>query len=259
MRPGCSLLALTCLGLLLGGCASSPEPDSGRAGAGADAASINVQLGVDYLRQGNLALAQTKLLRALKEDPGSADVHGALALLDERLGKARDADHEYQRALRLSHDSPAMLNNYAVYLCSHGRPDEGVRNFQEAASNPLYRTPWAAFTNAGVCLQTVHRNQEAMQLYSRALQTNPAFADAVLDAANLEYTEGRYVQARLRIDVYLMSYPPTPDLLLLAWRIAGAQNDMPGQQRYATRLAKEFPNSDQARALQLAAARSSSG
>jgi type IV pilus assembly protein PilF len=241
---------------LLAACASGPANSSS---SGSDAASINVQLGVDYLKQGNLELAQSKLLRALQEDSHSADVHSALALLDERLGKARDADKEYQRALRLSHDAPGVLNNYAVYLCSHGRPDEGVKYFEEAASNPLYRTPWAAYTNAGVCLQGVHRDQEAMQRFTRALQINPNFADATLLASGLEFSEQHYVQARLRIDVFLMNNPATPDLLLLAWRIAGAQNDVAGQKRYATQLAKDFPHSGQERAVELAARGSTSG
>jgi len=250
-------LALVALGL--SGCASAPPgaTDDGGGGANANAASINVQLGVDYLQQGNLALAQDKLLRALREDPHSAEVHGALALLDERLGNAREADKEYLRALHLSHDAPAMLNNYAVYLCSHGRPDEGVHYFEEAAANPLYRTPWAAYTNAGVCLQSVHRDAEAMTRFERAMQSNPGFADATLDASALDFAARHYVQARVRIDLYLMSYPATPDLLLLGWRIAGAQSDAGGQQRYAARLHKEFPHSGQERAIELAAMRSS--
>ena len=41
----------------------------------------------------------------------------------------------------------------------------------------------------------------------------------------------------------------TPDLLLLAYRIAQAQADAAAAARYALRLSKEFPNSAQARSL----------
>src|SRR6185312_4515108 len=174
-------------------------------------------------KQGNLALAQTKLMRALDEDSHLAEAHGAMALLDERLGKVKDADREYRRALRLSNDSPAMQNNYAVYLCSHGRPDEGVGYFEKAASNPLYQTPWAAFTNAGVCLHSVHRDAEAMQRFLQAMQSNPHYADAVLQASNLDFLQQHYAMARARIDAYLRGNSATADLLLLGWRVAGAQ------------------------------------
>ena len=103
-----------------------------------------------------------------------------MALLDERLGKPKDADREYRRRCRSRIGPRAMLNSYGVYLCSHGRADEGVRHLEEAAANPLYRTPWAAYTNAGVCLQGAHRETEAMAQFERALQSNPGFAEAAL-------------------------------------------------------------------------------
>jgi len=237
-------------GATLAGCVST----GGNSTGGADAARINVQLGVDYMQRGELALAQTKLQRALSEDAHNADVHAALAMLDERLGKSRQADQQYRRALDLSHRSPPMLNSYAVYLCSHGRATEGVQMFEEAAGNALYRTPWVAYTNAGVCLRTVHRDPQAMQLFTRALQLDPTYSEAVYQASATAFALRDYHQARLRIDSYLSSNAATPDLLLLGWRIAGAQNDARGQQFYSSRLSKEFPTSQQARTLQRAAA-----
>jgi len=218
------------------------------------ASRINVQLGVNYLRQGDLRTAQQKLERALSEDPDNPEAHSAMALLDERLGQSKEAEREYRRALSLSHQGPAELNSYGVYLCSHGHIDEGVRDFEEAAANPLYNTPWAAYTNAGVCLQGVHRDVEAMAQYERALQSNPGFAEAALRSADLDFSKQRYREGRIRIDLYLLSHRPTPDLLLLGWRISSAQNDPVGQARYGGRLSKEFPDSSQAREVALASA-----
>jgi type IV pilus assembly protein PilF len=215
------------------------------------AAAINVQLGIDYLQKNELALAQTKLQRALRENPRSTDVHDALALLDEQLGDAKGADREYRRALELSAHSPRELNNYAVYLCSHGRSAEGVRYFEEAASNRLYSTPWAAYTNAGICLRGVRQNAAAMQRFTRALQINPTFADAAFEAASLEYAEQDFAAARERVDGFIMSNRPTAALLLLGWQVARAQSDALAEQRYALLLARDFPNSPQAHALEL--------
>ncbi len=253
-------LALTLAAGTLAGCVATTVPNNNesRAANNADAASINVQLGLDYLQKGDLGLAQTKLQRAETEDPHSADVHGALGQLDARLGDSKGADREYRRALTLSERSPQMLNNYAVYLCSHGRPVEGVRYFEEAAANPLYPTPWVAYTNAGICLRGVNQDVQAMQRFTRALQSNPAFADAAFEAASLEYAQQRFVAARLRIDLFLMSNPPTPSLLLLGWQIARLQSDPVGQDRYAHLLGRDFPDSPQAHALELAS-RSGSG
>jgi type IV pilus assembly protein PilF len=252
----------TLLLAVCGGCVSTTPPPSapvpsntGISAPDKSAASrINVQLGVNYLRQGDLQTAQQKLERALKEDPDNPSAHSAMALLDDRLGKPKDAEREYRRALSLSHDAPAELNSYGVYLCSHGRADEGVRYFEQAATNPLYSTPWAAYSNAGVCLQGVHRDADAMVQYERALQSNPGFAEAALHAADLDFSNRRYTEGRLRIDMYLLRHRPTPDLLLLGWRISSAQKDSVGQSRYGGRLAKEFPDSTQAHEVAIATA-----
>jgi type IV pilus assembly protein PilF len=213
------------------------------------AAKINMQLGLGYLREGNLPIAKEKLERARSQDPHNPEIHGAMALLDERLGKDKEADKEYRTALDLDSHDPAMLNNYAVFLCSHGRADEGVRYFEEAATNPLYPTPWAAYTNAGVCMRGVHRDADAAQRFARALRANPAYSEAVYQASDLDFQQQKLADARFRIDVFLLTNPSTPDLLLLAYRIAQAQNDAGAQQRYGARLGQEFPDSDQAHAL----------
>jgi type IV pilus assembly protein PilF len=247
MRQKPSALAATAV-LVAGiaGCVNSTSDEPTRK---SDAARINVQLGLGYLQQGNLAIAKDKLERALSQDPDNADAHAALGLLDEKLGKDKDADHEYHRALSLAPQDPSMLNNYAVYLCSHGREVEGVRYFEQAATNPLYRTPWAAYTNAGVCLRSAHREAEAAQRFARAQQSNPTYSEAVFQASDLDLSLQRFAQARLRIDLFLLNNAATPDLLLLAWRISSVQPDPQAAARYAARLQREFPNSGQAHAL----------
>lgn len=260
-RTAARVLGLSLFGLAIGGCASTsptvnaPVPTSAglTAPTKENASRINVQLGVNYLRQGDLQLAKQKLDRALAQDPDNPEAHAAMALFDERVGKVKDADREYRRAISLSNRAPAMLNSYGAYLCSHNRADEGVRDLDEAAANPLYTTPWAAYTNAGVCLQSVHRYPEAIAHYERALQSNPGFAEAALRAADLDYSQHQYAEARLRVELYLLSYRATPELLLLGWRIATAQSDPVAQSRYASRLAAEFPNSTQAHEVALGA------
>jgi len=270
-------VAAACLGVAmgaaLGGChakptvnpnAANPEqniplgsPGNPTGAQRAAAARVNVQLALGYLQQGNLPIAKEKLDRARSEDPDLPELHGAAALLDQRLGKDKEADKEFRAALQANPNDPSMLNNYAVFLCSHGKPDEGVKNFERAATNPLYPTPWAAYTNAGVCLRAAHRDAEAAGRFDRALRSNPAYSEAVFQASSLDMTLERLADARLRIDLFLLNNAATPDLLLLAWQIAEAQHDQAAQIRYAARLGREFPDSDQTRAL--AAARANPG
>lgn len=214
-----------------------------------DAASYNTQLGVEYMRQGDLARAKDKLDRAVSEDPQSPDAHSARAMLFERMGERSKADAEFHAALRLAPHDPQVINSYAVYLCSSGRTDEGVKNFLEAAHNPLYRTPEAAYANAGVCQRAAKRDDEAAVNFSRALQQRPDYAEAAFQLATLQFEHGQLPAARSQIDGFLGSHEATADLLLLGVRVARAQGDRGAAQGFARRLQRDFAGTDQARAL----------
>jgi type IV pilus assembly protein PilF len=236
---------VACTALALVACASSRrDPQKAK-----DAATYNTQLGIAYLREGEIPLAKEKLDRALKENPNNPGVHSARAMLYDRLGDARKADSEFQTALSLAPHDPEVLNNYAVYLCRIGRADEGVRRFEEAAHNALYRTPEAAYTNAGVCLRSAKRDEEAARNFKQALVIRPNFSEAAYQLSDLEFHGGKLTDARAQIDTYIGAFQATPDLLLLAVRITRAQGDRPAAERYARKLRLDFPGSEQARAL----------
>ena len=245
-----AFLAAASAALLLGGCAGSGSGTQLQHESKAQSAAVyNTQLGIAYLNQGELALAKDKLDRAVIQDPDNAEAHSARAMLYERLGNNNKADDEYRTALRLAHNDPNVINNYAVYLCRNGRTDDGVKRFEEAAKNPLYRTPEAAYTNAGVCLRAAKRNDAARTQFLKALQVKPSFAEAAFQLADLNFQGNDYRGARQVIDAYLANFPETPDLLLLGVRAARAQKDALAAQRYARKLQVDFPGSDQARAL----------
>jgi type IV pilus assembly protein PilF len=214
------------------------------------AASLNKQLGTVYLRQGNLALAKEKLERAEKYNPRDPETHSVLALLYEKLDIPAQVDEHYKTAMRLAPKNPQIINNYAVYLCKSGRVDPGVKLFLDAARNPLYRTPELAYSNAGVCLRGAKRYEEAGNAFAHALQIRPNYAEAMFQAADLRMERGEIAEGREQLDKYLQSYDATADLLLLGVRMARAQNDRMGEEKYTRRLRVEFAGSEQLRSLE---------
>jgi len=242
MRARLSAAALL---VLLGACGSIPRSES----TNDQAANYNRQLGEGYLQKGDLAIAKEKLERALKENPHDPKVHSALGQLYERLGDPKRADEEYRTALRYAPKDPDVDNKYGVFLCQAGRTEEGVKYFLEAATNPLYRTPEAAYTNIGVCLRAAHRDDEAKQNLQRALAIKPNFAEAAYQLAALEFERGHLNDARTAITHYTDSYEATPDLLLLGVRVARAMGDRVAAEHYSRSLRMDFPTSDQTRAL----------
>jgi len=214
-----------------------------------DASTYNMQLGMAYLNQGDLGLAKEKLDRAVAENPGDPNVHSAMAMLQDRLGHPEAADKEFKAALNLGPRNPDVLNNYAVYLCRTGRTDEGVKSFEEAAHNALYRTPEAAYTNAGVCLRGAKQDTQAAMSFRRALQVKPNFAEAAYQLADLDFQRGEIQDAKETVDQFIASYEATPDLLLLGVRINRKLGDRMAEEKFARKLRLDFPGSDQARAL----------
>ena len=233
--------------LVLGACVHS-DPDRPGAKKG-NAAEFNVQLGIAYLRQGNLPLAKEKLDRAMKEGPQDPTVHSAMALLYDRLDKPAQADEEFRTALRLGPTNPEIINNYAVYLCRIGRTDEGVKYFMQAAHNGLYTTPEGAYTNAGVCLRAAKRYDAAAQNFEKALSVRPNYSEAAYQLIDLHFTRGELAEARAQLDRYLGAFDSTPDILLIGVRVTRAQGDRLAAEKMSRRLRVDFPGSDQARAL----------
>jgi type IV pilus assembly protein PilF len=240
-------LPLFLIAVLLGGCASSGAPNGDDGGS--DASAFNAQLGIEYLKQGNLQLAQEKLERARKQNPRDPNVHTGLALLYERLDDQKRAEDHYRQAASLAPRNPDIGNNYAVYLCKRGRHVEGVKRFESVASNPIYRTPEVALTNAGVCYRSAKRLPEAETSFVNALRRRPNYSEAAFQLGDMLLEQGRVPDARKHVDLYLGAFNPTPDLLLLGVRLARAAGDRVVEDRYARKLRVEFPNTPQTRAL----------
>jgi len=213
------------------------------------AAKYNVQLGTAYLQQGNYALARDKLERALKQNSKDPDVHTSLGLLYDRTGDTKGADKHFREALRLAPDKPDISNNYAIYLCKNGRTDEGVERFTAVASNKYYRTPEVALTNAGVCLRSAKRLEEAEKKFAGAIKARPNYTEATVQLASLHLERNEIPQARKVVDTYLNAFKPQPDVLLSAVNVARAAKDRMSEEKYTRALRLEFPDSAQARAL----------
>src|SRR6188508_1494620 len=196
------------------------------------AAKYNIQLGTAYLQQGNYALAREKLERSLEQNPKDPDVHTSLGLLYDRTGDTKGADKHFREALRLAPDKPDISNNYAIYLCKNGRTDEGVERFAAVARNKYYRTPEVALTNAGVCLRSAKRLEEAEKKFSGAIRARPNYTEATVQLANLHLERNEIPQARKVVDTYLSAFKPQPDVLLSAVNVARAAKDRMPEEKY---------------------------
>ena len=242
-----SLLIL--LGLLQA-CYVPVEPDKTQ---NEKASAINVQLGIGYLQQNNLELANEKLAKALRQDPDSAAAHNAYAILQDRLLQTEKAEFHYKKATSLDPENSQAANNYGAFLCRHGRELESEKYFLQALKNPLYSTPEFAYTNAALCLLKVgeaRETEKAKEYLRKAIAAKSDFGPALLTMANLLFDEGEYAAAKPYLDRFHLVAKPTARSLWLAIRNTLQIDGQGDVTELAQRLGTEFPGSEEYKAWQ---------
>jgi type IV pilus assembly protein PilF len=214
-----------------------------------EAAPVNAQLALTYLQQDNLPAAKEKVDKALKQDPKSAQVQMAAGFVYDRLGEDREAESHYALAAKYDPKNPDVLNNYAVFLCRKGDRKKGEQYFVQAAASPMYRTPEAAYANAGLCAREDGRLKDAEAYFRKALEYRPNLPVGLLQMAELTFADANYLQARAFLQRYFSVAAATPSTLWLGYRIESALGDSGQAQTYANRLKQEFPTSVETRDL----------
>jgi type IV pilus assembly protein PilF len=242
-------LALALLAAAAAG-AQSPSPDPLH-----DAGRINARLAMEYLKRDQLQVAQEKIEKALLQNPHDVNVQLSAGLVYERLRDPKKAEKHFRQALREDPASPEAQNALGAFFCRNKQQTKGEEMFIKAAANPLYRTPFVAFTNAGVCARSAGRLEEAERYLRQALTSQVAYPETLAQLAGVLHERKSDLQARAFVERYLAVAPATPDVLLLGHNIEVALKDTGAAAGFRERLAKEFPNSEQARAAQAQADR----
>ncbi len=232
--------------VVLGGCATTTElSPEGRT----QAARVNAELGINYMRQERLQLALTKLNKALEFDNNFSPAHNAVAVLYERLGEPEMAEKHYRRAVEIDPADADALNNYARYLCLHNRAQDADAYFVRATKVLTFATPEVVLTNAGNCALTLPDLEKAEDYFRRALRANRFFAQALYAMAKLSYEKKIYLSARAYLQRYLEQARHTAQTLWLGILVEEQLGDADAVASYALNLRANFPDSEEARML----------
>lgn len=181
--------------------ASQPSADSKKGGA-----SIYVSVAQVQEKQGNVASAAQSYERALQVDSGNLDALLGYARLQDRQGDFARATQLYQAASRLHPKEAVVFNDLGLCLGRQGKHAEAQVALAEAVrlrpDRKLYRNnlakllvdlghpgpaleqlsaahpPAVAAYNLGYLLQQKNETALARQYFARALEMDPALADA---------------------------------------------------------------------------------
>jgi type IV pilus assembly protein PilF len=234
--------------LMLSACASTGS--GGRSSGGRQTgASVNTQLGVEYLREGMYESALDKLKKALKQDYSYQPAHSTIAVLYERLGEKKLAEKHYRKAYSLDSKDPLTLNNYGQFLCRNERYEEADRMFNTALMDPLYRQPETTLTNVGLCAVRQSEQDKAIEYFRKALARNPKYPPALREMARISAARKHWLAVRAYLQRLQEIDSLTPELLWLGVQAERELGDRDALSSYALLLKNRYPESEEARLL----------
>jgi type IV pilus assembly protein PilF len=203
-----------------------------------DATNLNIQLGLSYLKQGDVPRAKRKLLIAKEIAPESAEVNGALAYYYEKTGDLIQAKQYYQKALSLSPTHGAQLNNYGAFLCRLGHYVQADAYFLKAVQDVNYVNTAAAYENAGLCAAEIPDNEKAKAYFIKALEQDPRRNQSLFELVSLELKQGNLNRALTYLQSYQAVVLNNRTLLALALETAHKAGNLKFEAFYKQRMSK---------------------
>ena len=249
MKPFFVLAAAIVSVLLVSGCAPMAPGQGGDAGGGGASdnprAKIHTELAAGYYARGQYAVALDELNKAQEAEPRYAPAFNILGLVRAELREDAQAESAFQRAIALLANYSEAHNNYGMYLCQRRRLDEALEQFEFALRNPLYATPETALANAAACSLAKGDIAKAESYFIRASKRAPGLSAAVLGMAEVDFRQGRFLAARLKLRQLSNSSELSAQALWLGVRVEHAMGDRAAEASYASQLSRRFPDAMQ--------------
>ena len=130
------------------------------------------RLGVVYAGMKKYSEAIETWKRYTQATSDSAAGYSNLGFCYELAGKPDEAEAAYLKGIRRDPKHVASRVNYGLMLVRRGRTNEGTLQLQAVL------TPAEVHYNLGSVFETLHRPEQAKAEYKKALELDPALADA---------------------------------------------------------------------------------
>lgn len=240
---------LVLIALLLTACASHQSTRLSQSeGNRQESARIHAELGSGYYQQNQMDVALEEFTKATVVDPTYSSGFNGLAMSYAAINEDAKAEFNFKKAIALDSKSSEAHNNYGSFLCSRNRVDESIVQFQEAVKNPLYTTPFVAYTNAGYCSLKKFDVVSAERYFSLALQYQPLLHSAAYQLAKIYYDKKQYGLAEQAMTNALANNP-SPEMLWLGVKIARQLGNRDAESSYALELRTKYPSALQTKSL----------
>jgi type IV pilus assembly protein PilF len=133
-------------------------------------------LGMAFVREGNLRAGLAKLLEALKLDPENPYLHHEVALVYKDVGEYELSLPHFKKALALKPRFPEAQNNLGTLYLLLRDWDRAIECFQKAVDDVLYKTPHVGYNNLGLAYYNKGELQKALDKYRHAIRLFPSYS-----------------------------------------------------------------------------------
>lgn len=207
------------------------------------ALDTHINLGMQYLGEGNRDMARFHLLKALGFDSRSAAAHNGMALLFQMEMEHELADKHFRKAISSDSGFTTARNNYGVFLFKQQRYEEAFDQFAKAGDDTAYKMRPQVFYSLGVTAEQLGRFEAAEEAWGKALTLAPRYAKPYLELSEHYFLQKDFEKARNYLIAFDKLARPEPRSLWLAVRLADHFGNKDRLASKGLALEKLFPNS----------------
>ncbi len=133
------------------------------------------------------------LLRILSQHPDDETAHAFLGVIDSRKDNCPDAVIHFEKATDTIAREPGALNDYGICLATLDRNEQAVSIFSEALE--LDPASQSARYNLALAQWNAHRPDDALKTLATLIDVTPAYDDALALAADILESTGDTARA----------------------------------------------------------------
>jgi len=118
----------------------------------AEAAALNLQLGLIYIKENNWLPAENRLRLTLQQNPASVSALNGLAYIFQKTQRNALAYDYYKQAESRAPNNPEVLNHFGAFLCQQGDYAQGMKRLQQAYRYNTFFSNESIKTNLAICI-----------------------------------------------------------------------------------------------------------
>lgn len=238
-----SWTAVVALVAVLAGCVTTTTGGSSVKIDKQKALQTHVQLGLSYLRQKDIDLARHHFNKAYAIDRNAKGAHNGRALLYQLEGELELAESTFLKALKVDPDFTQARNNYGGFLYGQKRYSEAYEQFEKASRDLDYPRRAIALLSLGRTALKLGRTERAEAAFNQALILHPRLAPAMVELAEIHFAKEEFAQSKKYLDQYDSVARQSPRSLWLGIRIERIFGNRDKEASYALALKNLHPYS----------------